>query len=130
MAPSGKFWMAMPRERAKAPVRVISSSPWSIPANTTPTAIPSGILWSVTARTSMVVFFQLLFKPSGSSQSMCRWGTRWSMASRKAIPSRNPTAAGTKANFPISAAISMDGISSDQTEAATITPEAKPRSIF
>ena len=29
MAPSGKFWMAMPRDRARAPARVTSPSPAS-----------------------------------------------------------------------------------------------------
>ena len=35
-----------------------------------------------------------------------------------------PVAAGTNASRPIPAAISIDGIKSDQTEAATITPAA------
>lgn len=39
-------------------------------------------------------------------------------------------AAGTKANFPLSPAISNAGISNDQTDAAIITPDAKPNSNF
>ena len=35
----------------------------------TPTAIPSGILWSVTAKTSIVVFFNVPDIPSGFSVS-------------------------------------------------------------
>ena len=39
-------------------------------------------------------------------------------------------AAGHTAQLPLSARISMAGMSSDHTEAATITPEAKPSSDF
>lgn len=42
------------------------------------------------------------------------------------MPARNPTAAGTT----LSRAISIDGISSDHTLAATITPLANPSSVF
>ena len=35
-----------------------------------------------------------------------------------------------KASFPICSDISMEGMSSDHTEAAIITPDANPRSIF
>ena len=53
-----------------------------------------------------------------------------SIRSRNPIPASSPTAAGINASFPISSDISMAGIKSDHTEAATMTPEAKPRSIF
>lgn len=53
-----------------------------------------------------------------------------SMASKNRIPRANPTAAGINASFPSPSAISIDGISSDHTEAATITPAAKPKSVF
>ena len=46
------------------------------------------------------------------------------------MPNRNPTAAGTTLHLPLSASICIAGISSDQTDAATITPDAKPRSDF
>jgi hypothetical protein len=39
-------------------------------------------------------------------------------------------AAGTTDHFPELASISIAGISSDHTEAATITPEAKPNNDF
>ena len=130
MAPSGKFWMAMPMDRAKAPVRVISPCPVSMPANTTPTAIPSGMLWRVTASTSMVSRLKLLWGPSAFSLPRCRWGTSWSISSRKAMPSRKPTAAGRKASRPRWADWSMAGMSRDHTAAATITPEAKPKRAF
>lgn len=39
-------------------------------------------------------------------------------------------AAGHTAQLPLSARISMAGMSSDHTEAATITPEAKPNNDF
>ena len=50
--------------------------------------------------------------------------------SRNPIPNRNPTAAGTTDHRPLSATISIDGISNDHTDAATITPDAKPSSVF
>ena len=46
------------------------------------------------------------------------------------MPRRNPTAAGITDHLPLSASISIAGMSSDHTDAATITPEAKPRSDF
>ena len=55
IAPSGKFWMAMPSESASAPADVICVLPERQPAYTTSTAMPSGMLWSVTARTIIVV---------------------------------------------------------------------------
>ena len=39
-------------------------------------------------------------------------------------------AAGTTLHLPLSASISIAGMSNDQTDAATITPEAKPNSVF
>ena len=46
------------------------------------------------------------------------------------MPANSPPQAGTKASLPMEADRSIDGIRSDQTEAATMTPEAKPRSAF
>lgn len=47
------------------------------------------------------------------------------------MPSRKPTAAGITDCQPSPAVpISMAGMSSDHTEAATMTPEAKPSSAF
>ena len=64
MAPSGKFWMAMPSDKASAPAAVIWALPDRYPAYTTPTARPSGMLCSVTASTIMVVRSSWLFGPS------------------------------------------------------------------
>lgn len=47
-----------------------------------------------------------------------------SISSKNRIPNINPIAAGKNANFPIPSDMSMDGISSDHTDAATITPDA------
>ena len=44
IAPSGKFWIAIPTDRANAPAKVIPLFAVRRPANMTPTAIPSGIL--------------------------------------------------------------------------------------
>ena len=130
MAPSGTFWMAMPKETAMALAREMFVAPLSAPAKTTPTAIPSGRLWMVTARASMAVLERWERMPSGLSVPMCRWGVSSSMSKRKPMPKRKPTAAGRTDHLPLSASISMAGISSDHTDAATITPEAKPSSAF
>ena len=68
----------------------------------------------------------LLWGPSGSLLPTCRWGMRVSSASRNRIPSQNPAAAGAKAQRPIPSHWSMAGMSRLHTEAATITPAAKP----
>ena len=44
MAPSGTFWMAMPSDHAIALAREIFEVLLPAPANTTPTAMPSGRL--------------------------------------------------------------------------------------
>ena len=59
---------------------------------------------------------------------MC--GVSSSISNRKPIPKRNPRAAGNTDHEPWAASISMAGIRSDQTDAATITPEAKPNKVF
>ena len=51
-----------------------------------------------------------------------------SSRSRKPMPAKKPMAAGSQAVTPCCSAMSMAGIISDQTEAAIITPEAKPSS--
>ena len=129
-APSGKFWMAMPMASAIAPAAEIAVSPESIPANTTPTAMPSGILCSVTANTSMAERPSVVCGPSGLSESMCRCGMISSSKSRKPMPSRKPAAAGSHSIPPCAAVSSIAGMSSDQTDAAIITPEAKPSRAF
>ena len=92
--------------------------------------MPSGMLWSVTADTSRVVRFQLVFTPSGSSASACRWGSSESSSTRKATPRRKPPAAGTQPICPSFSACSMAGFRSDQTLAAIMTPAANPRKIW
>ena len=91
--------------------------------------MPSGMLWSVTAETSSVVRFQLVWIPSGCSPSACRCGRNVSSAMRKATPSKKPPAAGTQPTCPSSSACSMAGLSRDQTLAAIITPAANPRKM-
>ena len=108
----------------------ICVAPLSAPANTTPTAIPSGRLWMVTARASIAVFDRCERKPSGLSVPICRCGVSSSMSNRNPIPNKKPTAAGNTAHLPLLTSISIAGISNDHTEAATITPDAKPNSDF
>ena len=50
--------------------------------------------------------------------------------SKKIIPKMNPTVAGNHEIIFCSSAISIDGISKDHIDAATITPAAKPSKIF
>ena len=59
--------MAMPNETEMAPANEICEALFSAPANTTPTAIPSGRLWMVTARASIAVFDMCDLMPSGLS---------------------------------------------------------------
>lgn len=126
IAPSGKFWIAMPRDNAKALAAVICAFPERKPAYITPTAMPSGMLCSVTANTIIVVRLSLLFGPSDCSLPTCRWGIRWSKASKNSTPNQNPAKAGTNESAPIEADCSIAGMSRLQTDAATITPAANP----
>ena len=120
----------MPSDSVSAPAIVVMPLPAPRPASITPTAMPSGMLCSVTASIIMADLPRWQLGPSGSSQSMCRCGTNLSSASRNAMPSRKPPAAGANASLPSCALCSIDGMSSDHTEAATITPEAKPSSAL
>ena len=66
--------------------------------------------------------------PSGLSLFKCKCGITLSNINKNTIPNRNPTAAGIHAIFPF--VIFIDGISKDHTEAAIITPDAKPNKSF
>lgn len=57
------------------------------------------------------------------------WGSRASMASRKAMPRTDPPAAGTHPTMPMASASSMAGIRRLHMLAAIITPAANPRKI-
>ncbi len=127
IAPSGKFCTAMPIARAKHPASVIHSFPASSPANVTPTTIPSGILWSVTAMISIRFDFNSPFLPSFLFVNRI---VSASNAIKNTTPRKKPTVAGTQAIFPCSRAMSMAGSNKDQTDAATITPAANPSSAF
>ena len=67
---------------ARALAREIFVAPLSAPANTTPTAIPSGRLWMVTARASIAVFDRCERMPSGLSVPICRCGVSSSISNR------------------------------------------------
>lgn len=98
------------------------------PASTTPTAMPSGMLCSVTANTSIVDLRRSVFTPSGSSESICWCGTSVSNNSSENMPARKPTVAGSHPVPPCSTVMSIEGMSSDHTDAAIITPDANPNS--
>ena len=67
IAPSGMFCIAIPTDIVKAAIAVMPISPEIKPERTTPTAIPSGRLWIVTASESIVVRDSPDFIPSGWS---------------------------------------------------------------
>ena len=125
IAPSGKFWSAMPSESANASA-ALTTPPAVIPANTTPTAIPSGILWSVTARVSIVVRLSFACGPSVCSEALCRCGTVLSISKRNAMPAKKPSDAknGEPSDW------FMAGRSSENTDALIIMPLAKPESAL
>jgi len=50
--------------------------------------------------------------------------------SRKKMPNKKPTAAGSQANLPNCSDISIEGRSKDQTDAAIITPAENPKRKF
>ena len=129
-APSGTFCRAMPAASAKAAAAEMKVSPERAPAKTTPTAMPSGRLWSVTASTSIVDLPRPQLLPSGQSEPRCRCGMMVSSSRRKPTPNMKPAAAGSQPVTFCCSASSMAGMMSDQTEAAIMTPEAKPRSSF
>ena len=126
IAPSGTFCIAIPRASANAPPADMSAEPDNKPAYITPTAIPSGILCSVTASSIIVVLASLLLCPSALSANIWRCGIVLSSISKNKVPIQKPTTAGTKAYAPIELFCSMAGISRLHMEAAVITPAAKP----
>ena len=123
MAPSGTFCTVMPMASAITPAAVTLPPPESSPASATPTAMPSGRLWMVTA--SSIIKCPGRFFAARSSGVRSR-----SSHKRPPTPAKKPITAGPHARCPARSAISMAGISSDHTIAASITPEAKPSIPF
>lgn len=74
MAPSGKFCMAMPMANAHAADIGMAAPSAMADAKMTPTAIPSGMLWRVTATASMVLRFHCFLgaSPSGCEAPICK----------------------------------------------------------
>ena len=91
-APSGKFWMPMPRARAMAAGRRVGSLR-AARAKEMPTAIPSGMLCMAMASTSRV-----LRRPEPSRGAWRKAGVRWGrsvfMVTRNRTPRTEPPAAG------------------------------------
>ena len=125
IAPSGMFWIAIPIDNANAPAMVRSVLPLSTPPKTTPTAIPSGMLCSATARIIFIERGRRERGPSGALSSMCWCGMIVSRNSRKQTPAANPVSTGHVLPMP-SPTCSNAGCNSDQKLAATITPDANP----
>ena len=125
MAPSGMFCIAIPIDSASAPASVRSVFPFITPPKTTPTAIPSGMLCSATAR---IIFIERGRRERGPSEwrsSTCWCGITVSSNRRKHIPAAKPASTGQVLEMP-SPTCSSAGCNSDQKLAATITPDAKP----
>lgn len=113
-----------------APAIVIPEFPRIAPAKVTPTAIPSGILCSVTAKINIVVFFNFDFIPSCLLLSKWICGIILSKTSKNITPNRKPIVAGIHPTLPCSVAMLIDGINNDHTEADIITPPANPSNNF
>ena len=77
-----------------------------------------------------VVRFHEDSNPSGFFASKCRCGSSPSSKSRKTIPKANPPTAGIQPIPPFALASSIAGIKRLHTDAAIITPAAKPRKIL
>ena len=114
----------MPIASANAPESVMATFPESQPANTMPTAMPSGKLCKVTASVSIVVRLSFALGPSGVELPKCKCGVILSRMNRKMMPAQKPTVAGTNANLPMGLLASIAGRSKLHTEAATMTPAA------
>ena len=71
IAPSGMFCIAIPMESASAPDNVSILLPFITPANTTPTAIPSGMLCNATASIIFIERGKRDVGPSGFASSTC-----------------------------------------------------------
>ena len=67
--------------------------------------------------------------PSGLRAPAWRWGSRPSSSSRKPTPRTKPPTAGSQPGVPAASASSMAGMSRLHTDAAIITPAAKPRKM-
>ena len=127
--PSGKFCKPMPSISVTAPAKPISGAAVAAP-KATPTASPSGILCRVMASTSSTLRDRCVGVPSSKPSSGCRCGNRISRRRNTTAPPRKPRATGTKHHTPQPGrAISSAGSSSDQNEAASITPAATPSMI-
>ena len=69
---------------------------------------------------------ELAFGPFGLQTVLVQMRDKMIQQQQNRIPSQKPTAAGKNASLPRSAACSMAGISKLHTDAATMTPAAKP----
>ena len=100
--------------------------PSAAPARTMPTAIPSGMLCSVTARMQHGAFAEGAFGAFALAAKM-DMGHEPVQQKQKAHTKEKAGGRRNKGEFSIPSDISMAGIISDQTEAATITPEANAK---
>ncbi|MFR5405489.1 MAG: hypothetical protein ACLTG0_08865 [Oscillibacter sp.] len=80
----------------------------------------------------MAVISRVVCRQEASCQvrSRRRWGSKASRADRKTTPNSIPPAAGSQSGSAPSAARSMAGSSRLHTEAAVMTPAAKPSRVF
>ena len=100
------------------------------PATTTPTAKPSGTLWSVTAKNILNVLLKEFFLIPSSCLLIWMWGTIKSSINKNPIPTKKPIAGISQLLKSPLSYVSIAGWSKLQMDAAIITPDAKPKSIF
>ena len=105
-----------------ASATVMVPNPESTPAKRIPTAMPSGMLCSVTA--SAITSVPHL------PVSLCILVMSRSRIIRNSMPIQKPATAGMNASLPNVSDCSIDGMSRLQTEAAVMMPAAKPFSVF
>ena len=112
-APSGIFCKPMPSARASAPLTAAAS----------PTTMPSGRLWRVTASTTRPI------RPCSFDPVCISRPAASSSRSRPTAPSTNPAAGASQTGSIPASALSMAGSSRLHTLAASMMPAAMPQSI-
>ena len=121
-APSGIFCKPMPSARASAPLTA-SGSPCRASAAASPTTMPSGRLWRVTASTTRPI------RPCSFDPVCISRPAASSSRSRPTAPSINPAAGASQTGSVPASARSMAGSSRLHTLAASMMPAAMPQSI-
>lgn len=125
-APSGKFWIPIPKASITAPIK--GTPRLVILPNATPIARPSGILWIVIALTNNILLFNesffifLFFFKIILSKNL-------SDKSTNKPPITKPKAGNNHFMYPNFSDNSSEGIINDQKDAAIIIPAENPSTV-